>query len=268
MTFTKNGFEEKGEKEGASGEPGIDSWRYDPARDLDQGLVDRLKNFPREPDMLIYGIRSFLSLLIRGWMRLYHRMEIRGRENLPKEESYVMVANHSSHLDVVCLLSALPLRRLHCAFPAAAKDYFFVKFPRLFLSVVTVNALPFDRRDNPRESLDLCRRLLLNQGNILVLFPEGTRSVTGEIGEFKTGIGWLLAGTNIPVLPCHISGGYNAWAKGKWLPRPGKLRLTIGTPRRYGDLPEEKATVNHIRNDLREAVLGLAVVKGETNQAQ
>ena len=67
---------------------------------------------------------SLTALVLRGWLKFYHRLEITGRENLPKEGSFVMVANHASHLDTLCLLAAITLRKLHRAFPAAAQDYF------------------------------------------------------------------------------------------------------------------------------------------------
>ena len=119
---------------------------YDSACDLDQPLVDRLRRFPREPDMLVYGVRALIALIIRGWLRIYHRFEIIGHENLRTNRSLVIVANHSSHLDTLCLLAALPLRKLHRAFPAAAADYFFQSVPRTFVAAVVTNALPFARR--------------------------------------------------------------------------------------------------------------------------
>ena len=97
-------------------------WHYEPALDLAQPLLERLRHFPREPDMLVYAVRSLAALLIRGWLRFYHRFTIVGGENLPADESFILVANHSSHLDSLCLLSALPLGKLHRAFPAAAMD--------------------------------------------------------------------------------------------------------------------------------------------------
>ena len=121
-------------------------WRYDSARDLDQTLIDRLRQFPREPDMLVYGLRSLGALIIRGWLRIYNRFEIIGHENLRTNRSLVIVANHCSHLDTLCLLAALPLRKLHRAFPAAASDYFFQSVPRFWIAAVIVNALPFERQ--------------------------------------------------------------------------------------------------------------------------
>ena len=96
------------------------TWQYEPATDLDQPLIERLRRFPREPDLTIYGLRSIAALTIRGWLRFYHRLKISGASNLPREGSFVIVSNHGSHLDTLCLLAALPLRKLHRAFPAAA----------------------------------------------------------------------------------------------------------------------------------------------------
>src|SRR5580698_4935710 len=123
----------------------MENWTYEPAADLDHSLIERLKRFPREPDLTVYGLRSLGALAIRAWLRVYHRLGITGLENLPAGDSFVMVANHASHLDTLCLLSALPLRKLHRAFPAAAQDYFFVTMPRLAIAAIVVNALPFGR---------------------------------------------------------------------------------------------------------------------------
>jgi 1-acyl-sn-glycerol-3-phosphate acyltransferase len=209
--------------------------------------------------MLVYGIRSLAALWLRAWLRVYHRLEVIGREHLPPEESYVLVANHTSHLDTLSLLSVLPLQKLHRAFPAAAADYFFTSVPCIAMAAVVANALPFDREVHRHQSLNLCKELLANPGNILILFPEGTRSNTGEIGPFKPGIGYLLAGTEVPVLPCHIAGAFEAWPKGRLLPRPGRLRLTIGAPRIYAALKPGKESARRISDELREAVQALAV---------
>jgi 1-acyl-sn-glycerol-3-phosphate acyltransferase len=234
------------------------TWQYEPAADLDQSLAERLRRFPREPDLTVYGLRSFAALTIRSWLRVYHRLEIVGTGNLPREGSFVMVANHSSHLDTLCLLAALPLRKLHRSFPAAAQDYFFVSVPRLAVAAVIVNALPFARQTHIRQSLDLSRQLLANPGNILILFPEGTRTTTGQLGDFKPGIGLLVAGTTTPVVPCRLTGAFEAWPKGKSIPRPRRVQLTIGTPRTYETLPSGKESSAQISEDLRRAVLALA----------
>src|SRR6185436_16807299 len=182
------------------------------------------------------------------------RLTISGREHLPAEGSFIMVANHASHLDALCLLAALPLRKLHRAFPAAAQDYFFVSIPRIAIAAVVVNALPFGRRANVRQSLDLCRGLLENPGNILIIFPEGTRSADGALGEFKPGIGMLTAGTNVPVVPCRIGGASAAWPKGALVPRPRRMRLRIGPPLAFESHRPDRESAVEIAARLRRAV--------------
>jgi 1-acyl-sn-glycerol-3-phosphate acyltransferase len=149
------------------------------------------------------------------------------------------------------------LKRLHRAFPAAAQDYFFFRTPRMALAAISVNAMPFDRLQGVRHSLELCRELLEQPGNILIMFPEGTRSNNGELGEFKPGIGMLAGGTELPVVPCCLKGTFNAWPKGTRLPRPQPVRLTIGAPRQYNTFGADRDSARQIASELREAVLSL-----------
>jgi 1-acyl-sn-glycerol-3-phosphate acyltransferase len=230
------------------------TWHYDSAGDIDQPVVDRLRRFPREPDILVHGVRALIALIIRGWLRIYHRFEIVGHENLRTNRSLVIVANHSSHLDTLCLLAALPLRKLHRAFPAAAADYFFQSVPRTFVVAVVTNALPFARQVRVRRSLSICSELLSDPENILIIFPEGTRSKTGETREFKSGIGALVAGRDVTVLPCYLQGAFRAWPKGRRLPRPQKVRLIVGASRNYSSRNANKIGIGMIAAELHRAV--------------
>jgi len=232
-------------------------WEYHPAPDLEQNLAERLARFPREPTMLAYASRSAAAVALRAWLRVYHRLHIVGRDNLPHEGSFIVVGNHASHLDALCLIASIPLRKLHRTFPAAAADYFFSSLPRSAFASVFLNALPFERQAGGAQSLTVCEQLLARPGNILVLFPEGTRSMTGELGRFRSGIGRLAAGTAIPVVPAFLHGAARAWPKGSALPRPHRLRLHIGVPRLYADLPPNRESVGRICEELREAVAAL-----------
>ncbi len=229
---------------------------------LERKAVDRLRRFPREPDMVVDSFRSAIALIIRGLLRLYLRFEIIGGHNLPNEESFVLVANHSSHLDTLCLLAALPLRRLHRAFPVAAEDYFFCSLPRTWFAAVVMNALPFARQMRVRESLSICSELLAQPGNVLIIFPEGTRSQTGETQPFKAGVGALLAGREVSVLPCYVQGAFRAWPKGRRLPRPRKVRLIIGAPRNYAARGAERSDLCAIAAELEGAVRELGQPDG------
>jgi 1-acyl-sn-glycerol-3-phosphate acyltransferase len=236
----------------------MESWDYQPTADFDKTPIEKLSMFPRQPDMLVYGLRFVLHGLIRAWMRVYHRYRIEGREHLPLDRPFVLVANHGSHLDALALLSCLPLGRIQQAYPAAAKDYFFTSPPKIAFSAVVVNAMPFDRRENPRDSLAICRHLLETPDHILILFPEGTRSTTGELAPFKPGIGFLTAGTDIAVVPCHLAGAHRAWPKGAFIPRPRKLRLRIGQPMTFAEVSPEKEGAKAVAAALENAVRSLA----------
>lgn len=238
----------------------MEEWSYEPAPDLQASIAERLRSFPRYPDMGIYAVRSVLHLALRGFLRSYHRLVIEGRANLPQEGSFVMICNHASHLDALCLLSSLPFRRLHRAHPAAAADYFFSSLARSFVSAAFVNGVPFDRLGRGGESLEVCRQLLARPGNVLILFPEGTRSTSGAIERFRSGIGRLVAGTPIPVVPCFLAGAAAAWPKGAAFPRPGRLRLRIGAAKTFADRSaDDRADVTAICAQLRDEVLRLKV---------
>ncbi len=232
-------------------------WEYHPSPDIDATMTETLRNFPREPRMLSYAVRSVVALILRGWMRIYHRMRIEGREQLPDTGSYILVCNHTSHLDTLCLLCSVPLRKIHRTFPAAAADYFFSSLPRSAVSAILINALPFDRKVNGAESLTVCSELLKNDGNVLVIFPEGTRTTTGSMGRFRSGIGRLVVGTDLPVIPCHLSGGVEAWPKGTLFPRPRRLRLRLGEPQSFGHLDKSSKSVQEICRVLEERVAAL-----------
>lgn len=235
----------------------MSDWEYHPAPDLNESMAEKLRNFPRQPHMLQYAIRSVAALVLRGWLRVYHRLSVSGRDNLPTSGSHILVCNHTSHLDTLCMLSAVPPRNIHRTFPAAAADYFFCSLPRSAVSAILINALPFDRKLKGAESLAVCSALLSNEGNVLIIFPEGTRTTSGKLGRFRSGIGRLVAGTELAVVPCYLSGGFRAWPKGKIFPRPYKLHLSIGTACHYPQLQKNAESVREICTDLERRVAEL-----------
>jgi 1-acyl-sn-glycerol-3-phosphate acyltransferase len=102
------------------------------------------------------------------------------------------------------------------------------------------------------------RDRLVEEPAIYLLFPEGTRSRTGDIGTFKPGLGMLLGGADVPVLPCHLSGAFEALPPGGRWPKPEKMVLRIAPPRRFGSLPNDKTGWRAIAEQLEQEVRGLA----------
>jgi 1-acyl-sn-glycerol-3-phosphate acyltransferase len=232
-------------------------WVYTPSPLLDKTLAEQLTTFPRDPTLAVYGFRFLGMLLLKAIFACYFRLRILGRERIPVSGPFVLVANHSSHLDAVALACALPVRQWNHAYAAAAQDYFFRGFFRSLIAVWFTNALPFDRREDPKKSLELCADLLQVAHEALIMFPEGTRSADGEVREFRSGVGRLVAGTDIPVLPAYIGGAHRAWPKGSAMPRPRRVTIAIGEPRRYAEQPASRIGAASVAADLRAAVLAL-----------
>ena len=231
--------------------------RHDSACLADE-TIESTNDFRVQSDPILHFARLVVAIVIRGLLRCYNRFEIVGREQLRTNRSLVIVANHASHLDTLCLLAALPLGKLHRAFPAAAADYFFKRGPRTWMARV-LNAFPFRRDCNIRRSLSLCSQLISHPGNILIMFPEGTRTTNGRTQPFKLGVSALVAGRDVVVVPCYLHGAFEAWPKGKRLPRPRKIRLIVGTPCTYADSASDKTDLCAIASELHHAVELLAV---------
>ncbi len=212
----------------------------------------RIFPFPERERSGWKWLRWPVALVIRALLRTYGGLRIEGAENLPNDGSFVLVANHTSHLDALCLLAALPLARLPRACTVAAEDYFFQNRTRFWIAALTVNALPFIRGKGARESLAACAEVLARPGHVLIIFPEGTRARDGKLQPFRGGIGALVAGRDLPVLPCHIDGAHRCWPKGGRWPWPARLRLRIDTPRNYATQHERAAIVEELHDAVQE----------------
>jgi 1-acyl-sn-glycerol-3-phosphate acyltransferase len=208
------------------------------------------------PSRAHLSLRSAFALAVRGYLAAYHRLEIVGRDRLP-DGPFVMVSNHSSHLDAVCLRAALPLRRLSGSFTAVAEDYFLANPVRQLSAKLLANAIPFSRHLRVRGGMRECLSILTGQDAVLVFFPEGTRSRNGQMGLFRPGIGALLAGSRLQAVPCAIQGSFEAWPKGRRLAWPGRVRVVIGEARSYVALAHNRQSHHAIADDLRSAVEGL-----------
>jgi long-chain acyl-CoA synthetase len=164
-------------------------------------------------------------------MRLYARawfgFEVRGAEHLPAG-AFIVAANHCSHLDTGAVVTALGDRGGDL-FIMGARDYFFNRRAKGWFFHTFLNVIPFDRTENMIKGLRLAQAVL-RTGRPVLIFPEGTRSVSGELQPFKAGIGLLALELGVPVVPCRIEGTHAALPKGRAWPRRSKIRVTFAPP--------------------------------------
>src|SRR5205814_4814121 len=161
---------------------------------------------------------------------------VTGRAYLPRARSFIVAANHTSHLDMGLVKHALGDWGPHLV-ALAAKDYFFEDpVKRAYFENFT-NLVPMDRHGSLRESLRLASEVI-KQGHILLIFPEGTRSTTGVMVDFKASIGYLALANKVDVLPMYLDGTHDAMPKGSFLPRRDKREVAahIGPLISHGEL--------------------------------
>ena len=145
---------------------------------------------------------------------------------------FIAIANHSSHVDTTVIFGALPRRLSKNLAAGAAADYFFKQKTKSMGTRLFFNAYPVDR-GGMRAHAGLSGRLL-DEGIPLLLFPEGTRSRTGAIAKFKTGVAALSIQHGVPVLPIALVGAYAAMPYGQRLPVAGRphVHVVFGNPQR------------------------------------
>jgi 1-acyl-sn-glycerol-3-phosphate acyltransferase len=236
----------------------MEQWKLEPARDHGLTLGKRLQSVHREsgsiPWLVHLGCWSTLNL----GFRLFHRLAVEGRNFIPPNGSFVLAANHSSHLDALILASCLPLRLRANAYPIAAGDTFFQRPVTAAMSAVFLNALPMWRKSSVSHSLADLRARLASELCAYIIFPEGTRSRDGTMTRFKAGIGMLLAGTSIPIVPCRLWGTFEALPPGRRWPRPGKIRVKLGPPLVFPQVANERQGWNDIAQQVELAVKSMS----------
>jgi 1-acyl-sn-glycerol-3-phosphate acyltransferase len=154
-------------------------------------------------------------------------VEVIGTERLKDvDRAFIVVANHSSHLDAPLIMGSLPRRMARYLAAGAAADYFFDVWWRRGLTGLFFNAFPVDRTGvNPRS---VSAKVLLQHGVPLLVFPEGTRSKDyRRLGTFKPGAAALSAATGVPCIPVALVGAGRAHPRGSKWPKPGRLPVGV-----------------------------------------
>jgi len=169
------------------------------------------------------GSYTALSGLFHGLAKLYFRLEIRGKEHLPPRGPYVVAPVHRSNLDFI-LVSCIHSTRMRYMGKASIW-----KYPTLGRFFSMLGAFPVHRGTADRESLRTCMRIIEN-GESLVMFPEGTRKEGPKVAELFDGPAFVAARTGVPIVPIGIGGSSQAMPLGAKFIKPRKIVMVIGEP--------------------------------------
>ncbi|MCZ6574371.1 MAG: lysophospholipid acyltransferase family protein [Planctomycetota bacterium] len=152
------------------------------------------------------------------------RLTVDGRHNV-RGGPFVVLGNHSSMLDIAVCYAALPIQLRFVSRP------FFFKVPFLGWGMWLARHVSMDPK-RPREAAAVLRSLdrRFRRGVSIVMFPEGTRSRDGQVQRYKRGPILLGVRSDVTLLPICICGTFEALPKGRFLPKPGRVRVVIGEP--------------------------------------
>lgn len=214
----------------------------------------------------LFGIPAIFAALVpprgdwflrfaRGWARTLLaiagvRARVKDDGRLPRNRSFVVVANHESFCDVLVLLAHLPLQVRFLA----KRSVF--RVPILGWSIAAAGFIPVDREAKARSGAAVEAALKrLEGGRSVVVFPEETRSPTGELLPFKKGAALLALRSGLPILPIGLAGTFRVLPRGTFQITPGPVVLAAGEPiETAGRSPRERAALTE---EVRARVLAL-----------
>ncbi|MEW6570866.1 MAG: lysophospholipid acyltransferase family protein [Nitrospirota bacterium] len=191
------------------------------------------------------------------FFRTFNRLEVIGAENVPARGGVIVASNHASYLDPPLLGVALKRRPTYLA----KEGLFTVPLLGTFIQMFS---LPV-RRENPQPSAIKAVLRRLQEGELVVIFPEGGRSVDGSLQPAKRGIGVLIALSGAPVVPVFLKGTDRALPVNSKLPKPSKIKVVFGKPMLFDKEIAGKRLHEQMSTDIIEAIRDLKAVVDANN---
>jgi 1-acyl-sn-glycerol-3-phosphate acyltransferase len=189
---------------------------------------------PTPIDSSITPLIGLLTFGGRVFGRSMTRVSVEGAiDEIPREGPVIIAANHASNLDAVVLGSWL-IPKIGRRFQWLGKKELFA-WPIVGWTAAHGGVHPVDRGSADIEAYRLAKRIL-DEGHVLFVFPEGTRSRDGALQLGRDGVASLAMRTGAPIVPVGIAGSHRVWPRGQQLPRPGgRVTVRVGSPFRIAD---------------------------------
>lgn len=196
------------------------------------------------------------TMIIKPIILIVLGLNIRRREWLPKEGPIVIIANHNSHLDTLVLLSLFQGKGFKKARPVAAGDYFFKNKLLKWFSINIMQIIPIERKMT-RDIKGLFEPIVtaLDEGSIIILYPEGSRGEPEKLSKYKSGIYYLMRERpDIPIQPLFLHGLGKSLPKGSKLFVPFFVDIFVGqtflfNKNRKEFMDELNSRMNDLRNE-------------------
>jgi len=178
--------------------------------------------------------------LVTAVMKIFFHLRVEGREHFPESGPFMIVANHVSYLDPP-LVGILPDRQV---FFMAKSELF--KAPVVAPIIKGLGAFPVVRESADMKAIKYSISLL-REGKIVGIFPEGTRSETGDVKEGELGMALLVKQAKVPLVPCHLKGTYRPVHFKGIIPVFNRVTVTIGEPLNFDDHSEGATSKEKMR---------------------
>jgi 1-acyl-sn-glycerol-3-phosphate acyltransferase len=193
--------------------------------------------------------RAFFALVVRPLVLVVIGLHVRHRDRLPLAGPAIIVANHNSHLDTVVLMALFPARQLSRVRPVAAADYFLANPLLAWFAVTIMGIIPIARARQSGTDPFAAVSHALGAGDVVLLFPEGTRGEPERLGTLKRGFAHLAARhPGVPVIPVFLHGLGKALPKGALVPLPVFCDVFVGEPL-YRGAPEDRLGIRTHHDD-------------------
>lgn len=178
----------------------------------------------------------FFTLIVKPIIILITGISIKNPQNLPKSGQFIIIANHNSHLDIMAIMSLFDSTMIQKVRPVAASDYFFKNRILKWISLHLIDIVPLDRSTKHNHGTHPLQPLYdaLDQGDSLIIFPEGSRGDPEKLGRFKNGIGHLAKKyQNIDIIPIVLEETGKCLPKNEALLVPFIIKAEIKKPMRF-----------------------------------
>ncbi|MCM3908097.1 lysophospholipid acyltransferase family protein [Trueperella bernardiae] len=199
------------------------------------------------------NVRRFFT---RPALKTILSTNVEGQENVEGlEGAYVVVGNHTSHLDAPMVFTLLPEHMTERLATGAAADYWYRRPTLSKITALFFNTYPIERKRGANQVSGPAKGMtarLLREGIPILIFPEGTRSRSGEMGEFKVGAAALAIKFGIPIVPLALRGGHDAMPVGAVLPAPNRppVDMFIGKPMFAEEGEDTEAFMSRVRSQI------------------